>query len=55
MAVGAVVVQAVGLTHKGTSYPMFIALVACSALALLAFAAGGLQRRRTTALAPAAR
>lgn len=55
MAVGAVVVQGVGLAHDGTPYPMFIALVACSALALLAFAAGGLQRRRATALAPAAR
>ena len=37
MAIGAAVVQLVGFTHNGTPYPMFAALIACAALALVAF------------------
>jgi DHA1 family bicyclomycin/chloramphenicol resistance-like MFS transporter len=55
MAVGAAVVQLVGLSHDGTLYPMFAALVACSALALIAFAAAGVHRPRSSAVATAAR
>jgi DHA1 family bicyclomycin/chloramphenicol resistance-like MFS transporter len=55
MAIGAAVVQLVGLSHDGTLYPMFGALVACSALALLAFAAAGLRRPRSSVVAAAAR
>jgi hypothetical protein len=38
MAIGAGVVQLVGFTHNGTPYPMFVALIACAALATIAFA-----------------
>ena len=38
MAIGAGVVQLVGFTHNGTPYPMFAALIACAALATIAFA-----------------
>jgi DHA1 family bicyclomycin/chloramphenicol resistance-like MFS transporter len=37
MAIGAAVVQLVGFAHDGTPYPMFAALIACAALALVAF------------------
>jgi DHA1 family bicyclomycin/chloramphenicol resistance-like MFS transporter len=37
MAIGAGVVQLVGFTHNGTPYPMFAALIACAALATIAF------------------
>lgn len=36
MAVGAVVVQGIGFNQNGTPYPMYVALIACSAIALLA-------------------
>jgi DHA1 family bicyclomycin/chloramphenicol resistance-like MFS transporter len=36
MAIGAAVVQIVGFSHDGTPHPMFMVLVGCSALALLA-------------------
>jgi len=37
MAIGAGVVQLVGFTHNGTPFPMFAALIACAALATIAF------------------
>ena len=37
MAIGAGVVQLVGLTHNGTAFPMFAALIACAALAIIVF------------------
>lgn len=36
MAVGAAVVQLIGFAHDGTPYPMFAALIACTAVALAA-------------------
>lgn len=54
MAIGAAVVQLVGLSHDGTPFPMFAALVTCSALALIAFAAAGARGRRSPAVAAAA-
>jgi DHA1 family bicyclomycin/chloramphenicol resistance-like MFS transporter len=36
MAIGAFVVQLMGFSHNGTPYPMFIALIGCTAVALLA-------------------
>jgi DHA1 family bicyclomycin/chloramphenicol resistance-like MFS transporter len=36
MIIGAVVVQLVGFSHNGTPYPMFIALIGCTTVALLA-------------------
>lgn len=38
MGAGAVTVQAVGFAHDGTARPMFMALVACTVVALLSFA-----------------
>jgi len=54
MAIGAGVVQLVGLSHDGTPYPMFAALVACSALALAAFGYAYGRERRSPAAAAAA-
>ena len=46
MAIGAVVVQMVGFSHDGTPYPMFIALVACTAGAVAAYACATLFQAR---------
>jgi hypothetical protein len=54
MAIGAGVVQLVGLTHDGTPYPMFAALIACAALALLAFGSAYARERRAPVAAAAA-
>jgi len=54
MAIGAGVVQLVGVTHDGTPYPMFAALIACAALALLAFGAAHARYRRAPAVTAAA-
>jgi DHA1 family bicyclomycin/chloramphenicol resistance-like MFS transporter len=54
MAIGAAVVQLVGLSHDGTPFPMFAALVACSTLALVAFAAAGARGPRSPGIAAAA-
>lgn len=54
MAIGAVVVQLVGLSHDGTPLPMYVALVACAALALAAFGLAHARGRRAAALDGAA-
>jgi len=46
MAVGAAVVQLVGFTHDGTPRPMFIALIACAATALVAYGSVFIAQRR---------
>ncbi|MGA8259544.1 MAG: multidrug effflux MFS transporter [Arenicellales bacterium] len=46
MAIGAAAVQFIGFTHDGTPYPMFIALVACAAAALFAYAGTTFAQRR---------
>ena len=46
MAIGAVVVQMVGFSHDGTPYPMFIALVACTAGAVAAYVCATLFQAR---------
>ena len=46
MAIGAVVVQIVGFSHDGTPYPMFIALVTCTAGAVAAYAGATLFQGR---------
>jgi MFS transporter, DHA1 family, multidrug resistance protein len=48
MAIGAVAVQFIGFTHDGTPYPMFIALIACAAAALLAYVGATFAQRRVT-------
>jgi len=53
MAIGATVVQAVGFSHDGTPYPMYIALIACAAIALVAYASAFVADRRETAPAAA--
>jgi MFS transporter, DHA1 family, multidrug resistance protein len=53
MAIGAVAVQVVGFTHDGTPYPMFIALIACAAMALVAYGSVYIAERRVTAPAAA--
>ncbi len=52
MAIGAAVVQLVGFSHDGTPYPMFIALIACAAGALIAYGSVYVAQRRA-APAPA--
>jgi len=46
MAIGAVVVQLVGFTHDGTARPMYIALIACAATALVAYGSVFIAQRR---------
>jgi DHA1 family bicyclomycin/chloramphenicol resistance-like MFS transporter len=46
MALGAAAVQVVGFTHDGTPYPMFIALIACAAGALITYCGATLAGRR---------
>jgi DHA1 family bicyclomycin/chloramphenicol resistance-like MFS transporter len=46
MALGAAAVQFIGFTHDGTPYPMFIALIACTAGALIAYCGATLAARR---------
>jgi MFS transporter, DHA1 family, multidrug resistance protein len=46
MAIGAAAVQFIGFTHDGTPYPMFIALIACAAAALIAYAGATFAQRR---------
>jgi DHA1 family bicyclomycin/chloramphenicol resistance-like MFS transporter len=53
MAIGAGVVQLVGLSHDGTPYPMFAALVACAVLALAASAIGYSRSPRVAEVVPA--
>jgi DHA1 family bicyclomycin/chloramphenicol resistance-like MFS transporter len=53
MAIGAAVVQVVGFSHDGTPYPMFIALIACAAMALIAYGSVYIADRRVTAPATA--
>lgn len=43
MVIGAICVQAIGFAHDGTSRPLFVALVACSAAAILSY--GAVSRR----------
>jgi MFS transporter, DHA1 family, multidrug resistance protein len=50
MAIGAAAVQLIGFTHDGTPYPMFIALIACAAGALIAYGSVYVAQRR---MAPA--
>jgi DHA1 family bicyclomycin/chloramphenicol resistance-like MFS transporter len=54
MAIGAGVVQVVGITHDGTPYPMFAALIACTVLALIAFGSAYARERRAPAATAAA-
>lgn len=49
MMIGASVVQWVGFSHDGTPYPMFLALIGCAAVALLAMVNTYAVRRRTAA------
>jgi len=49
MLIGAVVVQAIGFTHDGTPYPMYFALIGCSAVALLAMVNARTAQRRAIA------
>jgi len=49
MAIGAIAVQFIGFTHDGTPYPMFIALIACAAAALVAYASAYVVQRRAAA------
>lgn len=51
MAIGAAVVQFVGFTHDGTPYPMFVVLIACAAVALIAYGSVYIAQRRTAAVA----
>lgn len=51
MAVGAAVVQLIGFAHDGTPYPMFAALIACTAVALAAVVSLYLLPRRRAGLA----
>jgi len=53
MAIGASVVQAVGFTHDGTPFPMYIALIGCAAIALVAYASAYVAERREPAPAAA--
>jgi DHA1 family bicyclomycin/chloramphenicol resistance-like MFS transporter len=53
MVIGATVVQLVGFSHDGTPYPMFIALIGCAAVALLAMVNAYAVRRRAVATAAA--
>jgi DHA1 family bicyclomycin/chloramphenicol resistance-like MFS transporter len=53
MVIGAVVVQLVGFSHNGTPYPMFIALIGCTAVALLAIGVAYMGMRHRAAV-PAA-
>jgi MFS transporter, DHA1 family, multidrug resistance protein len=50
MAIGAVVVQLMGFSHNGTPYPMFIALIGCAAVALLAIGVTYVGMRRRAAV-----
>jgi MFS transporter, DHA1 family, multidrug resistance protein len=50
MAIGAAAVQFIGFTHDGTPYPMFIALIACAAGALIAYAGATFAQRRDAPL-----
>ena len=50
MAIGAAVVQLVGFTHDGTPRPMFIALIACAATALVAYGSVFIAQRRPAAV-----
>ena len=53
MVIGALVVQLVGFSHNGTPYPMFIALISCTAVALLAISVTYVgMRHRATVPAP---
>jgi hypothetical protein len=55
MVIGAVVVQLVGFSHNGTPYPMFIALIGCTAVALVSIGVTYVgMRRRAAVPAPAA-
>jgi MFS transporter, DHA1 family, multidrug resistance protein len=49
MAVGAAVVQWMGFAHDGTPYPMFVALILCTAAALGAVASRYIAPRRSVA------
>jgi hypothetical protein len=54
MLIGAVVVQLVGFSHNGTPYPMFIALIGCTTVALLAIGITYAGMRRRAAMPAAA-
>jgi MFS transporter, DHA1 family, multidrug resistance protein len=54
MLIGAVVVQLVGFSHNGTPYPMFIALIGCATVALLAIGITYAGMRRRAAMPAAA-
>ena len=47
MAIGAALVQLVGLSHDGTPYPMFAALIACALGALIAYTSVIVAQRRS--------
>jgi DHA1 family bicyclomycin/chloramphenicol resistance-like MFS transporter len=49
MVIGATVVQWIGFSHDGTPYPMFLALIGCAAVALLAMGNTYAVRRRAAA------
>ena len=48
MVIGAAVVQLIGFSHDGTPYPMFVALIGCSAVALLAMFNTVARQRRVS-------
>jgi DHA1 family bicyclomycin/chloramphenicol resistance-like MFS transporter len=50
MLIGAAVVQLMGFSHDGTPYPMFLALIGCAAVALLAMVNTYAVRRRAIAV-----
>jgi hypothetical protein len=47
----AAAVQLMGFSHDGTPYPMFIALIACAAGALFAYAGIHITQRRPAPVA----
>jgi DHA1 family bicyclomycin/chloramphenicol resistance-like MFS transporter len=53
MVIGAAVVQAIGFTHNGTPYPMYLALIGCSTVAFLAMLNAGAAQRRANAASAA--
>jgi DHA1 family bicyclomycin/chloramphenicol resistance-like MFS transporter len=53
MTMGALVVQLVGFSHNGTPYPMFVALIGCASIALLAIGMPYIRLRTRLALATA--
>jgi len=50
MAIGAAVVQFVGFTHDGTPYPMFLVLIACATVALIAYGCVVVAQRRVASV-----